>query len=81
MLTDKDMRIPKKGNIFAINEGNTMYFDKSVKEYLEQCKCPKEGAPMSARYVGSMVADIHRTIKYGGIFMYPATTKAANGKV
>ena len=44
--------------------------------------CPQEGkAPMGARYVGSMVADMHRTLKYGGIFIYPATSKSPSGKV
>ena len=44
--------------------------------------CTQEGkAPMGARYVGSMVADMHRTLKYGGIFMYPATSKSPSGKV
>jgi fructose-1,6-bisphosphatase len=41
----------------------------------------KNGKPYGARYVGSMVADVHRTLKYGGIFMYPATSAAPNGKV
>lgn len=76
------MRIPSRGNIFSINEGNTKYFDDSVKEYVRQCKDPPDGsAPLSARYVGSMVADVHRTLKYGGIFMYPASSKAPSGKV
>lgn len=82
MLTDPDMRIPKRGKIFAINEGYAQYFDESVTEYLKQCKYPSDGSPpMGARYVGSMVADMHRTLKYGGIFMYPATKKSPKGKV
>ena len=75
------MRIPPRGKIFAINEGYAKYFDDSVVEYLKECKFPSEGPPMGARYVGSMVADMHRTLKYGGIFMYPATTKSPKGKV
>lgn len=76
------MRIPPRGKIFAINEGNSKYFDESVTEYVRQCKFPPgDGPPMGARYVGSMVADIHRTLKYGGIFMYPATSKIPTGKV
>lgn len=82
MLTDPDMKIPQRGNIYAINEGYTQYFDESVAEYLKECKYPSDGsAPMGARYVGSMVADMHRTLKYGGIFMYPATSKSPKGKV
>lgn len=76
------MRIPSRGKIFAINEGYTQYFDESVIQYLHECKFPADGsAPMGARYVGSMVADLHRTLKYGGIFMYPATSKIPTGKV
>lgn len=82
VLTDRDMKIPKRGNIFSINEGNTKYWDESVIEYVRQCKFPEDGkSPLSARYVGSMVADIHRTLKYGGIFMYPASSKSRDGKV
>ena len=82
MLTDRDMRIPSRGKIFSINEGYAKYFDESVTEYLRQCKYPSDGsAPMGARYVGSMVSDVHRTLKYGGIFMYPATSKSPTGKV
>ena len=76
------MRIPSRGKIFSINEGYAQYWDESVTEYVRQCKYPADGsAPMGARYVGSMVADMHRTLKYGGIFMYPASTKNPSGKV
>ncbi len=76
------MKIPKRGKIFSVNEGNAKYWDESVVEYIRQCKYPKDGSsPMAARYVGSMVADLHRTLKYGGIFMYPASSKAPEGKV
>jgi fructose-1,6-bisphosphatase I len=82
ILTDRDMRIPSRGKIFAINEGYAQYFDESVNKYLHECKYPSDGSsPMGARYVGSMVADMHRTLKYGGIFMYPATSKSPTGKV
>jgi len=81
VLTDKDMKIPKRGKIFSINEGYAKYWDESVTEYVHQCKFPAEGAPLGARYVGSMVADMHRTLKYGGIFMYPASSKSPKGKV
>ena len=50
--------------------------------YVQECKNPSNGdSPKSLRYVGSMVADIHRTILYGGIFMYPADHKATKGKL
>ena len=82
VLTDPDMKIPARGKIFSINEGYAKYWDESVTEYVKQCKFPPEGkSPLGARYVGSMVADMHRTLKYGGIFMYPASTKSPSGKV
>ncbi|XP_011409394.2 PREDICTED: fructose-1,6-bisphosphatase isozyme 2-like, partial [Amphimedon queenslandica] len=76
------MKINKRGNIFAINEGYAQYWSSDVTEYVQKCKFPGDGkSPMGARYVGSMVSDMHRTLKYGGIFMYPATTKSPKGKV
>ncbi|VVC97103.1 unnamed protein product [Leptidea sinapis] len=66
ILTDPNMRVPEKGKIYSINE--------------EEKKNPSKGKAYGARYVGSMVADVHRTIKYGGIFMYPATKSAPKGK-
>ena len=82
ILTDPDMKIPARGKIFSINEGYAKYWDESVTEYVRQCKFPPDGkSPLGARYVGSMVADMHRTLKYGGIFMYPASTKSPSGKV
>ena len=65
----------------SINEGNERTWDKAIKEYVDSKKNPSSGKPYGARYVGSMVADVHRTIKYGGIFMYPATKDNPNGKV
>lgn len=81
ILTDVNMRIPQQGNIYSINEGYQYYWDDSIKKYIEAKKDPTKGKPYGARYVGSMVADVHRTIKYGGIFMYPTTTQNPNGKV
>lgn len=67
--------------IYSINEGNESTWDSSIKEYIQSKKYPTTGKPYSARYVGSMVADVHRTIKYGGIFLYPASKSNPNGKV
>jgi fructose-1,6-bisphosphatase I len=73
VLTHEDMKIPTKGKIYSVNEGNSCNWDAPTREYVERCKAgPK---PMSLRYVGSMVADVHRTILYGGIFMYPGDKK------
>lgn len=82
ILTAQDMTIPQKGKIYSTNEGNAKYLDSRLQAYLHDCKFPKDGGkPMSARYVGSMVADVHRTICYGGVFMYPANSQSPNGKL
>ncbi|CAG2173599.1 unnamed protein product, partial [Oppiella nova] len=81
ILTDPNMRVPSKGKIYSVNEGYESQWDDAIKEYVHNKKFPKSGKPYSARYVGSMVADVHRTIKYGGIFLYPATQDAKNGKL
>lgn len=81
ILTERNMQVPTKGNIYSINEGNEKSLGPEIKEYIQSKKYPTSGKPYSARYVGSMVADVHRTIKYGGIFMYPATNDNPNGKL
>ncbi|CAH1960037.1 unnamed protein product [Acanthoscelides obtectus] len=81
ILTDKNMTVPAKGKIYSINEGYTHIWDKAVKEYIDNKKDPAKGTPYNARYIGSMVADVHRTIKYGGIFIYPATSSSPKGKL
>ncbi len=83
LLSHKDIRIPAKGKIYSINEGNRNNWDNAIQRYIgylqEQDK--ETNRPYSARYIGSMVADVHRTILYGGIFMYPADKKNARGKL
>ncbi|CAH2294281.1 fructose-1,6-bisphosphatase 1 [Pelobates cultripes] len=82
ILVDKNMTIKKKGNIYSLNEGYAKYFDGAVTEYLQKKKFPEDGSsPYAARYVGSMVADVHRTLVYGGIFLYPANVRSPKGKV
>lgn len=82
ILTHPNIKIPKKGKIYSVNEGNTKNWDAPTAKYVEQCKFPKDGSsPKSLRYIGSMVADVHRTLLYGGIFLYPADTKSPNGKL
>jgi len=76
-----NMKFPEDGGkkIYSANEGNANYWDKAIQEAVAQFKTgPK---PYSARYVGSMVADIHRTLLYGGIFLYPADNKSPEGKL
>ncbi|KAK6631458.1 Fructose-1,6-bisphosphatase [Polyplax serrata] len=81
VLTEPSMKIPSRGKIYSINEGYSQTWSDSIREYVKEKKKPKTGKPYGLRYVGSMVADVHRTLKYGGIFMYPATTDAPNGKL
>lgn len=81
ILTDPNIRIPERGNIYSINEGYSAQWADHVKNYIDAKKDPTKGKPYGARYVGSMVADVHRTIKYGGIFIYTATKSSPNGKV
>merc|ERR1712226_474835 len=81
VLTDPDMKIPVKGKgIYSLNEGYYhKWIDAGVRKYLDHKKQgPK---PYSSRYIGSMVADVHRTIKYGGVFIYPRTTDSPKGKL
>ncbi|XP_058191860.1 fructose-1,6-bisphosphatase, cytosolic-like isoform X2 [Rhododendron vialii] len=82
ILTHPDIKVPSKGKIYSINEGNAKYWDEPTAKYVESCKFPKDGSlPKSLRYIGSMVADVHRTLLYGGIFLYPADKKSPNGKL
>uniref|UniRef100_G1SZL4 Fructose-1,6-bisphosphatase 1 n=1 Tax=Oryctolagus cuniculus TaxID=9986 RepID=G1SZL4_RABIT len=82
VLVEKDVKIKKKGKIFSLNEGYAKYFDAATTEYVQKKKFPEDGsAPYGARYVGSMVADVHRTLVYGGIFLYPANQKSPKGKL
>jgi fructose-1,6-bisphosphatase I len=82
ILTHPNMKIPRKRAIYSVNEGNSLYWDEPVKEYINSLKYPVEGGkPYSSRYIGSMVADAYRTLLYGGIFAYPADKKSPKGKL
>jgi len=76
-LSHADMEIPEDGKIFSINEGSYSSFQPKLQEYIENCKEKK----YTARYIGSLVADFHRNLLKGGIYIYPATEKAPNGKL
>ena len=83
ILTHPNMRLPRSRAIYSVNEGNTMYWNRPVKEYFNSLKYPaaEGGKPYSSRYIGSMVADAYRTLLYGGIFAYPADKKNPKGKL
>eukprot|EP00971_Amphidinium_carterae_P146737 2908220-Amphidinium_carterae.1 len=74
-----DMKMDPKGGkkIFSCNEGNSLQWDEPIIRFVEDCK----DSGYAARYVGSMVSDVHRTLLYGGIFLYPADKKSTNGKL
>ncbi|KAI7885356.1 fructose-1,6-bisphosphatase [Lichtheimia hyalospora FSU 10163] len=76
IMTHPDIKLPPRGKIYSINEGNYKHFDEPSKKYVDTVK-----QKYSARYVGSMVSDIHRTLLYGGIFGYPADAKSKRGKL
>ena len=76
-----DLKIPKSGNIYSINEGNYLQFPDFVKKYIKFCQEEKNERPYTSRYIGSLVSDFHRNMIKGGIFMYPETAKNPKGKL
>lgn len=82
VLTQENIKIPKAGKIYAFNEGNYQLWDDQLKKYIDDLKDPgPSGKPYSARYIGSLVGDFHRTLIYGGIYGYPRDKKSKNGKL
>ena len=83
LLSHPDIKIPPKGKIYSVNEGNYNLWDDKVKRFIDTLKTPEPsaGRPYSLRYIGSLVADFHRNLLYGGIFLYPADKKNKNGKL
>ncbi len=83
ILSHENIRIPKKGRIYSINEGNYKYWHPGLKRYIKwlQEEDTETNRPYSTRYIGSMVSDVHRTLFYGGIFMYPADSRNPSGKL
>lgn len=82
-LSHPDMKIPKAGAIYSINEGNYVHFPEGVKQFIKYCQVEDSTTkrPYSSRYIGSLVADFHRNLLKGGIYMYPATAKSPKGKL
>jgi len=82
-LSHENMRIPEEGAIYSMNEGNLMSCSAGVQHYIQWCKeaDKKTNRPYSARYIGSLVADFHRNLIKGGIYIYPGTTKSPQGKL
>lgn len=83
ILSHKNIKTPKKGKIYSINEGNYLYWHPGLKKYIKwlQEEDKESERPYSSRYIGSMVSDIHRNMLYGGIFMYPSDSRSPHGKL
>ena len=82
-LSHPNIKCPENGKIYSINQGNTSKCTEGMVNYLNFCMEPnkEEGRPYSHRYIGSMVADMHRTLLKGGIFIYPADKSSPKGKL
>lgn len=82
-LSHPDMKIPKDGKIYSINEGNYVHFPEGVKKYIKYCQVEdaKTSRPYTSRYIGSLVADFHRNLIKGGVYIYPTTTSSPKGKL
>ncbi len=80
VLAQESVQMPKEGKMYSANEANYNSFPESIQQYLKWCKS-EEAGPYTSRYIGSLVADFHRTLLRGGIFLYPLTAKAPEGKL
>ena len=82
-LSHPDITIPNKGIIYSINEGNYVHFPEGVKRYIKytQEEDLKTQRPYTSRYIGSLVADFHRNMLKGGVYLYPETAKSPKGKL
>ncbi len=81
LMSHQQIRMPSKGNIYSVNEGNFGHWDEPTKNYIRHLRGDGVAKPYKSRYIGSMVADIHRTLLYGGIFLYPGDTHHPDGKL
>ncbi len=83
VLSHPNIRIPKKGKIYSVNESYFEFWDEPIKQYVQYIKQVDgdTNRPMNSRYIGSLVSDFHRNLLYGGIFLYPPSVKAPSGKL
>lgn len=82
-MSHENIRIPDDGRIYSVNEGQYLKFPNGVKKYIKYCQedNPAEGRPFASRYIGSLVADFHRNMLKGGIYMYPQGSNYPQGKL
>jgi len=83
ILSDDDVKIPERGTIYSVNEGSYHSWEEGLKQYVKYCQVEdsETDRPYNARYIGSMVADVHRTLITGGIFIYPNSSQYPSGKL
>ena len=82
-LSHPNIKCPESGKFYSVNHGNFFQYDEPIRRYIDGCqrKTKENGGPYTQRYIGSMVADVHRNLIKGGIFMYPGTTDKPKGKL
>jgi fructose-1,6-bisphosphatase I len=82
-LSHEEMKMPIKGRYYAMNEGNVNECDPKIVDYIKYCQSRQNdyGSPYSGRYIGSLVADFHRNLIKGGIYIYPCTQEAPKGRL
>lgn len=82
-MSHPNISCPASGKFYSVNHGNFFQYDEGVRKYIDGCqrKTKENGGPYTQRYIGSMVADVHRNLIKGGIFMYPGTTEKPGGKL
>lgn len=83
VLSHPNMKIPEKAKIYSVNESNFDYWNQTIKNYIHYVKQIDKptGRPLNSRYIGSLVSDFHRNLLYGGIYLYPPSSLAKNGKL
>lgn len=82
-LSHPNIKCPEFGGIYSVNHGNFFRYSQGVQKYIDMCqrKDKTNGGPYTQRYIGSMVADVHRNLIKGGIFLYPGTIDKPKGKL
>jgi fructose-1,6-bisphosphatase I len=81
VLSHPDMKMPRRGNLYSVNEANADGFPEGYRRFLHWLKSADDGTVYSSRYIGSLVADFHRTLIKGGVFLYPPTSHYPEGKL
>jgi fructose-1,6-bisphosphatase I len=83
ILSHPDIQTPKKGKIYSVNESHFDYWEQNIRNYIHYITKidEKSGRPLNSRYIGSMVSDIHRNLLYGGVYLYPKSKLAPDGKL